>query len=520
MTDRRTSSRRAPWGLMSRFRRDEDGSLIVFALYVFVIMLMVGGMAMDLMRFEAERKQLQNTIDSAVLAASDLKQRADSEDVVRSFFAKTGYDPDTAQVIVASEQVGNGDLIGRTVTASTNLKLDTMLMGLAGVPTLTTLTGGTANERIQNVEISLVLDISGSMRWGLNNTQTTPNRITELRKAVEQFVDIVLQVECDGSGNCIQSPNTDSTTINIVPYAGHVNIGPDMFELLGGNRWHSWSSCKEVTDADFNHADLPMGSGNQLPHFMKWAIDWAEMKWGWCPKDEAAVIVAENDAERLKDFIRNVRLQDGTATHVGMKYGLALLNPSSRWLFSALNQRGIVDAAYKQRPANFDDEVVKYVILMTDGQTTDQWRPSDFSYGAAYDETSPSHAAIMDRYGSVDSGGSPNAPQDVEYGYNAKTKYKEGGITHSRSRNIQNLLAMCDEAKKPAYGTGVNGAQVLVKEDRVTVFTIAFLAPDYARNYMRDCASTPSHFYDVRNLDVGTAFTSIARTINQLRLTN
>ncbi len=503
-----------------RFRDDESGSFVIFSLYIFVLMLMVGGMAMDLMRFEAERKHLQNTIDSAVLAASDLKQRADSEAVIESFFEKSGFDPALANIQVENETVSNGELVARTVTATSDLVMDTILMDLVGVNTLKTVSSGTANERIQNVEISLVLDISGSMRWGTNNSNTTPNRIGELRKAVENFINVVLQVECDADGNCIQSPNTDSTTINIVPYAGHVNPGPDMFSLLGGNRWHDWSSCLEVTDADFDHADLPGGSTQQLPHFMKWTVDWAEMNWGWCPKDDASIIVAENDAADLKSFIQNVRLHDGTATHVGMKYGLALLNPSSRWMFDELNKLGRVDAAYKTRPAEFDDEVVKYIILMTDGQTTDQYRPNDFDYDVIYDDTDADHAAMMDKYGSVDSTGADNEADDVETGYNAGTKYSEGGVTHSRSRNRTNLQAVCNEAKKPVMGTGVNGEQIQIKEDRVTVFTIAFLAPSAARTDMLNCASTPSHFYNVLTLDVGTAFASIARTINQLRLTN
>ena len=35
---------------------------------------------------------------------------------------------------------------------------------------------------------------------------------------------------------------------------------------------------------------------------------------------------------------------------------------------------------------------------------------------------------------------------------------------------------------------------------------------------MRDCASSENHYYDVEGLQIVTAFSSIARTINQLRL--
>ena len=60
---------------------------------------------------------------------------------------------------------------------------------------------------------------------------------------------------------CTQPETSANTTINIIPYAGHVNPGRDMFELLGGARWHNWSSCKEVTNADFGDADLPTRLG-------------------------------------------------------------------------------------------------------------------------------------------------------------------------------------------------------------------------------------------------------------------
>jgi len=547
---------------IARYRDDESGSYVIFSLYIFVVMLMVGGLAVDLMRFESERKHLQSTLDTAVLAAADLKQVADGQTVVESFLEASGFDPSIAEVSIENSNLLNGDLVGRTVSARGRLEMDTYLMRLAGVDTLRTNAGGSANENIQNVEISLVLDISGSMRWGVNNSNASPNRIEQLRDAVEDFIDIVLQVECNPDGTvCTQPTSTASTTINIIPYAGHVNPGPDMFELLGGSRWHAWSSCMEVTDDDFDTVGLPSDSNYQLPHFMKWSIDSSVMNWGWCPKDDASIMVAENNSEILKDYVRNIRLHDGTATHVGMKYGVALLDPSSRGMFQALSARGIVDSSYALRPAEYDDEVVKYVVLLTDGQTTDQFRPNDFDYEQFYPQwndflaawndpscitdggvagepacataldpsyTMPEYLAdTLDRYGSFDSDLNLNDPADVEYGYNAGTKLTLDGVNHNVSRNRANLLAMCDLAKEPVYGTDPDGNSVTLRDDRITVFTIAFLAPSGARQDMQNCASgstttgsKSNFFFNVSDLEVGSAFTSIARTINQLRLIN
>jgi len=514
--------------LLSRFRQEETGAFGVFSLFLFILMILVGGMAVDLMRFETKRVHMQNTLDSAILAAADLDQTLDGEAVVKDYFTKAGLDPDEVNVSTDENLLGGVDLVGRTITADTRIDVNTFFMHMLDVNVLSSPVSGSAQENIQNVEISLVLDISGSMRWDAGgNTPSNlngNNRINDLKDAVREFARSVLQVECDSSGlNCVQSPHTATTTINIIPYAGHVNPGADLFEILGGNRWHSWSSCKEVTDADFEHADLPRGSGNQLPHFMRWNIDWNWMNWGWCPKDDASILVAENDYTTIENFITNIKLHDGTATHVGMKYGVALLNPSSRDEFLQLNARGIVADDYKYRPADFEDDVVKYIVLMTDGKTTAQLRPSELNssseYASVYDSSDDDWDDLMDRYGSVDSNGDAQSADDVEWGYPSESTYNDGSNSHNESLNNGHITAMCDEAKKPVMGVDPSGEPVMLKENRITVFTIAFLAPTDAQTLMRGCASTPSHYFPIEGLNIESAFQAIAKTINQLRLT-
>ena len=553
------------------FSRDEDGSIIFFTLFLFVLMVAIGGMAVDLMRFETRRVHVQNTLDSAILAAADLDQSLDPEAVVRDYFEKAGYDPTSVSVSLDEERLGGVELVGRSIRATTSIDVDTFFMHMLDVPVLTSPVAGTATENIQNVEISLVLDISGSMRWGASDgTTVADNRITRLREAVRGFARAVLQVECetdaDGVETCVQPPTTASTTINIIPYAGHVNPGPDMFELLGGGRWHNWSSCKEVTNADFDHADLPRGSGHQLPHFMIWNIDNTWMNWGWCPKDSAAILYAENDYSVIENYINNIRLHDGTATHIGMKYGVALLNPSSRDEFGILADRGIIRDEFRNRPADFEDDVVKYIVLMTDGRTTDQHRPrvpqggngqnspwrTNWDYSAIYSQFQqpsgglrddpgivlrsdgiangiPSGMTVNDtlgdilqRFGSVNRGLDANPASVVEDGYfdnnNGQTRrriYNDGSIDHNIANNEGHITEMCNEAKEPVLGPD---GQVL-KNDRITVFTISFFAPDAARTLMEECASAPTLHFRVQNLNIDSAFQAIAKTINQLRLT-
>jgi Flp pilus assembly protein TadG len=517
------------------FRRDEDGSIIMFSLFLFLLMILIGGMAVDLMRFETRRVHVQNTLDSAILAAADLDQSLDPEAVVRDYFVKAGYDPMSVDVTLDETRLGGVDLIGRSITASTGIDVDTIFMHMLDVPVLSTAVSGSATENIQNVEISLVLDISGSMRWTeTNNNQPATldgrNRINELRKAVRGFAKSVLQVTCetdaDGVETCTQPETTSSTTINIIPYAGHVNPGPEMFTILGGNRWHSWSSCKEVTDADFGHGDLPRGSGNQLPHFMNWSPGtggW--VNWGWCPKDDASILYASNSYQDIVTFINNIKLHDGTATHVGMKYGVALLNPSSRDEFGLLADADIIEEEYRNRPADFDDEdVVKYIVLMTDGATTGQHRPAVMNTAAEYQKVyNPSHseyATVMNRYGSTRADGTPNTAEHVETGLVGNNNsddrlFHDGSVRHNEGTNNGNIDRMCNWAKEPVLDAEGN----ILKEDRITVFTISFFTTGSALTRMQNCASRPTFHFPVQNLNIESAFQAIAKTINQLRLT-
>jgi hypothetical protein len=57
------------------------------------------------------------------------------------------------------------------------------------------------------------------------------------------------------------------------------------------------------------------------------------------------------------------------------------------------------------------------------------------------------------------------------------------------------------------------------KHKKIIIWTIGFEVQDHGANVMRNCASSPSHFFRVEGIELTDAFSSIARQINQLRLT-
>jgi len=89
------------------FARDEDGSFIIFTLFILVVMVLIGGLAVDVMRYENLRTTMQNTIDRAVLAAADRDQTVPAQTVVDDYLMKAGMPVGSYEVTVAETTAGS-----------------------------------------------------------------------------------------------------------------------------------------------------------------------------------------------------------------------------------------------------------------------------------------------------------------------------------------------------------------------------------------------------------------------------
>ncbi|QFT58014.1 von Willebrand factor type A domain protein [Sulfitobacter sp. THAF37] len=477
---------------LRRFARREEGAITIFACFMVIIMLMVGGISVDMMRHEMDRSRLQAAADRAVLAAAALNQRLAPEDVVSDYLTKSGI-----RDYVSDVEVSEG-LSFRTVTVGASTTMATQFMDYLGVETLNVPARATAEDRVPNVEISLVLDISGSMRFS--------NRMNDLRPAAAEFLDIVLD-----------DANRQKTSVTLVPYAGQTNPGPFMFDRLNGARYPATpldeadggipedlshgqlpadaeggsgsdpniryvypnvSSCLDIGTDGFGSAALPSGIlYPQTPHFMNWTIAGNVMDWGWCPQDQTAIQYLSNDRTGLKALIDTMRMHDGTGTHYAMKWAVSMLDPSSQDEVVALANAGLAPAEFVGRPASYDDPTTqKYIILMTDGQITEQVRPID----------------MMDP---------ENPVRELQRGRQVETE-----IISSAGTNVGSFFQQCDLAKSRSPRP-------------IVIYTIAFEAPGVPEQQMRDCASSPSHFFSADGDNIADVFEAIAYQIRQLRLT-
>ena len=474
---------------LRRFARAEDGMVTIFACFMILMMLLIGGIGADMMRHEMERTRIQAVADRAVLAAADRDQKLDPESVVRDYFAKSGMADFVSHVDV---QQG---LNYKIVSVDAETTINTQFMDALGTETLRVPAFATAEERVNKVEISLVLDISGSMR---NN-----NKMLNLQTAATEFVDTLLTT---GNKNLI--------SISVVPYSEQVNIGPAIFNQLNinpVNPKHPYSHCVEIQDNEYGSTSLNLSRNYfQMQHF-QW--NYYSIESGnqlntiydtVCPQygdpnsteknnpngdDYEAVRAISQDAAAIKDQIWKLKPRAGTSIFLGMKWGVALLDPGTRGIVSRLSGMGLVDNVFASRPASYNDaETMKTVVLMTDGQNDRSFRITQPYYNSKSD---------MNHW----------ADYNFQYYLNrfvgSRHHYKWYEQKYTAEQGDGFLESICNAAKAK----------------RIIIWAIGFEVTDHGANVMRNCASSPSHFFRVEGIQISDAFNSIARQINQLRLT-
>lgn len=523
---------------VARFRREEDGSLIIFGLYCFLMMLLVAGVAIDVMRFEYERTRLQATLDRAVLAAADMHQALDSEAVVRDYFAKAGLSHLLVDVDVKS------GVNYRTVSATTKTELPTWFMKSVGVPVLNAPASGIAEERMGDVEISMVLDVSGSMKDSvtIDKKGTKKTKIELLRQHGGEFIDEMF-TKVQGEGSL-----PGKLSISIVPYNQQVNLGPDLGARFNLSNEHNASHCVDFYSDDFTTVTLSpttrlprtaladLRYSYQAPYFIECHT-----------RADARVLAFSNDQTTLKSKVNSLTADGDTAIDIGTKWGLAFLDPSTRPVLDAIIADSASNAKVRDiagRPFDYGNrEALKVLVLMTDGENTNSYAlkppyregPSSFYKGVTKDSRNrdvinyyyyrPEQSGDKDYWRLSDS--KWYRPSEVgtltQYNYqelwqmysvqwfNTNVWSKADSSKHSLSKardhvsyggKDDRLLSLCQEAKR----------------QDVVIFTIGFDAPTAGQTMMKQCATDDSYYYPANGQNIASVFASIANAITQLRL--
>lgn len=523
---------------VKRFARDEDGHIVIFTVVMMTLMLMLAGVGVDVIRFDTVRTKQQQTLDRATLAAASLTQELNAENVVRDYFAKANMTDHLK--LVQFERGFNAS----SVRAEAEMVITPIFMNLYDLTDSTKLVArgaSQAEQRINNIEIMLVLDVSGSMAG---------TRLSNLKDAASEFIDTVLEQDTQ-----------NRVSIGIVPYNGQVNL-PEYLQqsfTLVDDHGVTNVNCFDLPSSTYSSLSLSRTTGlpvtahadtfstqsttSYLAPTEPGAIPNPANR--WCPPSTANMLRAPtNNATALKNHINGLTAIGATSINAGMKWGMVMLDPSSRPLYTAMVGAGQTPSYFGNRPFSYTDrDAMKIVVLMTDGQHFAEERvnpgyraglapiwfnASDSRYSVYQDRSSTSldyYYPHANAWYSTPYGGSnavrqtwPQIWANLRVSYVARQFIaRPNGNTTTAYNNAMNAI----RSLTPTSTMDSQLQQVcnLARNRNVLVYGISFEAPDLGRQQVEQCASSPSHHFTAAGLEIRTAFRSIATNITQLKLT-
>ena len=532
------------------FGRSEDGSLIIFGLFLFIIMLMAGGVGVDFMRFEAQRTRLQSTLDRAVLAAASLDQPLSPGEVVLDYFARTGL----SDYISADDITITDSLTARRVTANASMDVQTTFLRLAGINYLTSPANGAAEESASQTEISLVLDVSGSMgSWSSGTT-----KIDILRRSATDFVNIVLcnPANPNDTQNC--TVEEGKVSVNLIPYSEQVTFDPNELSQFNVSTEHSASDCVTFDSSDFLTTALDQSiTLKRTGHFDPWSSSYYSARNWTCATDSwRDVTLLGGSPANLRYEISRLQASGNTSIDVGMKWGSGLLDPSIQPVVGKLVTANRISNDFDGRPFDWqENRVAKVIVLMTDGVNTDQhylydfartglspiWKSKTLGRYSIYNKDTGQYYWEYERKWMDHAFGTRTSYTTCTWVYDWRTRRYVEQCTQTPEDSGATQMNFIDLwAEKPwawyeqfnwlprpgsSFGNSTKNARLheicnAAKDRGITVFTIGFEVTYSSGLVLRDCASSPAHFFDVQGLDLADAFSAIAREISKLRLVN
>lgn len=486
----------------AQFHDDESGAILPLAIVMFLLMVLASGMAIDFMRHEMARADLQNALDRGVLAAADMSQTLtenedDAKALIEEYMASRSYLAPNLIVDVNMPEIPGG----RMIEASANYTLDTFFLDQMGINTIKIPAVSRAQQAASRLEISLILDVSDSMT--ADSTWTRGTRLTDLQDAAKDFVDSVLTDE-----------NKARTAISIIPYSAQVNMSAAMAAQMNINRHHNYGNCVDFSANDYETTGISTTELlDQSQHFFDYwdsywykhyytTYEWVRTRWGWrqeavrtyewrqetvgdnylCPRSANQILPFSNNKTALNNAIESLTPEGWTAAYTGMKWGAALVDPAARPMINGLVGQGLVSEDFRDLPASFDDMGTrKIIVLMTDGRNTKQYKVKNNVYA--------SYTPAWFHENTVPDGG-----------LETRVDNDSDGLGDDYLEDI------CTAAKG---------------HRNVLVYTIGFelhSSPD-AAEVLKNCASSLSTHYMVEGVNIDLAFANIAAQIENLKLT-
>jgi Flp pilus assembly protein TadG len=508
------------------------GSVTIMTGLLAIPLIAMTGVAIDLARIWLVRSRLQMSLDAAVLVvAKSLSTGGTSTDGINLFWSNwgrtsgasyVGFLGATATIPVVHNPAPGG--VAGSVQLTSTATVSPALVGVIGIGPVTVSGASTAQTAAYGLELSLVLDNTGSMAG---------SSITSLISASNQLLNILY-------GGSDTQPHL---WVSVVPFAATVNIGnPHTGWLVSGSLNQSayspshWLGCvmsrTTATGAqdgdDFNDktpSQAPFepflyastyhvyptsgpivyytGTGkNRVAHnyWYPGDNDWLASTWTATNNEPDASnnsvgpnldcpslpILPETASKSTVSGVINRMVpvyRGGTIISLGLQAGWFTLSPNWQGLWGDPNMPLAYNTPYMK----------KVIVLMTDGNN--EWY--DWPDGVP-GQTPPTAPPT----------GVPAWTADGDADFTAYGRLK----TNTRNVSPSNITT--------TLNTWMSQMCTTIKQNGIIIYTILFNNSNTAtQTLFRNCASSPSYFFlSPTGTDLQTAFTQIGQQLSTLRL--
>ncbi len=449
--------------LLKSYKSNTNGTMAVtFAVALLAVLACVGA-AVDFSMAQSSRMKMQDTADTAVLAA-----------------AKSGETTQSALLSIAQDVVNANNQTGKIVTTSLNLTADgrvrvnvagqynTYLMGMFGRPTVDIdVVSEAPLGSSEPVNIALVLDTTGSMAG---------SKLTSLKTAANNLITL------------LDSYDNDSLKVSVVPFGQYVNVGMSRRNAT----WIDVPADSSTTGAEICRMRRDVTSRTNCRTVTR-----------TCYND--GVPYACN--RRVCDVTYGPEYRSCyTPTRTSRWYGCVGSRDvpwNERVAYSGRKIPGLMNVrcGTEMRPLTTNMNAVKTTInaLSARGNT---YLPSGIAWGWRTLDT--------------------NEPLTEARGPYAANTHKvmiimtDGANTKSKSGNWHGGNDV-NKANRTTSDMCTN-----VKDSDIEVYTIAYEITDTAtRNRMRNCATNSGMYFNASNAaELNAAFEEIGRNLIRVRLTH
>jgi Flp pilus assembly protein TadG len=372
---------------LKSFWRDQEGSLLILSIFIFLTMVVTSALTLDFMRQEEVRQRIQNTADRAALAAADLNQVLSPAEVVKDYFEKEGLSGIDYDLVVNENTYGTS----RTVTITADTKVNRTFADFVApdIRDLPIKINTQAEESIGRVEISLVLDISGSMDRVPSASTGTTTRLQRLVPAAQSFVSQmfdVVQPEGAEPGRLMMSIVPYSTQVALPDYMLDAYTVSNDYSIINSSKYR-YEQCVDFDDNDFS--SLSINPDTELQRTMygdswnytryvssKYYSSYYKHYLGNCSGVTANQVMPYSNSEtKLLAKIAGLDADGNTSIDFGVKWGLALLDPVNQLAMTRMISSNDVDSVFAGRPTEYgeDADAMKVLVVMTDGANTDAY---------------------------------------------------------------------------------------------------------------------------------------------------